>query len=438
MTLLHSNYGRWRADPSRVLLSSSAKPGQDSSLSKLGFALLWLFVFAVPMENVLVLPGIGTIGRLIGLLALPFCVAAIVDRGWLRSLSPIHGIMAMYVFWVCLTYIWSVEPVRTLSTISTCIELFVMVWLLWQLAARRERQLALLKAFVSGAMVSSVATLTIEMADRPAAFGFDPNDLALALALSVPMSLYLAEFERGLLRRMIYRFQTVVAIAAVFMTGSRGAALALGAALMLIPLNFLRWSIRQRREVSLVLLLALGAAVLFVPATSWKRVASTADEIFEGSLNQRRLIWQAGWEVFREHPFLGVGASAFGSTAERHFAPASSGELVAHNTFLSVLFEGGVVGFSIYIILLLAMIFAALQMPRPERNLWLVSLLTWGIGVCGLTWEYRKPTWFLFGMLTVWAAGSIRVRQQLISRFRVHLPRPGEPPWEGRHAVLGP
>ena len=393
----------------------------DSLLMRLAFALLWLLVFAIPMENALILPGVGTIGRLMGLLALPFCVVAIVDRGWLRSLSPIHGIMAVYVFWVCLTYIWTFESARTLGTISTCIQLLVMIWIFWQLAVRRERQLALLKAFVSGAMVSSVATLTVEMADRPVAFGFDPNDLALVLALSVPMSLYVAEFEKRLVWRLIRRFQTVVAIAAVFMTGSRGAALALGAALTLIPLNFLRWNFRQRREVSLVLLLAFGAAVLFVPATSWKRVASTADEILEGSLNQRTLIWQAGWDVFREHPFLGVGVSAFGPTAERRLAPTSSGELVAHNVFLSVLFEGGVVGFSIYIILLLAMILAALQMPRPERNLWLVALLTWGIGVCSLTWEYRKPTWFLFGMLAVQSVGLVVARPRLARP----IPQPG-------------
>jgi hypothetical protein len=27
-------------------------------------------------------------------------------------------------------------------------------------------------------------------------------------------------------------------------------------------------------------------------------------------------------------------------------------------------------------------------------------LLTWTVGVSALTWEYRKPTWFLFSLLT--------------------------------------
>lgn len=420
----------------------TALPAGDSWLTRLAFALLWLFVFAIPMENAFVLAGVGTFSRLMGMLALPFCLAAILERGRLRSLSPIHGLMAVFVFWVCLTYLWTAEPTRTLRTMGTCAQLLVMVWLLWELAVRRERQIALLKAFVWGATVSSIATLAADVASRsahyqrPVAFGFDPNDLALTLALSVPMSLYLADVETRPLWRWLHRFQTVVATAAVIMTGSRGATLALLAGLMLIPLNFPRWNLRQRVGVSLTLLVALGSAVLLVPETSWSRLATTVAEVREGNLNQRTLIWQTGWDEFRKHPFLGVGASAFASTMERQMGRPEGGERVAHNAFLSVLFEGGVVGLSIYVSLLLAMVLVVFQMPRLERNFWLAALLAWGIGVCSLTWEYRKPTWFLFAMLTVQAATWVAGRQLPASqRLRLILQR-STPQWQWRAGFL--
>ncbi len=317
-----------------------------------------------------------------------------------------------------------------------------MVWLLWEFAARRERQIALLKAFVWGATVSSIATLAADVANpgthyqRYVAFGFNPNDLALILAISVPMSLYLADVENRPLRCLVHCFQTLVAIAAVVMTGSRGAMLALLAGLILIPLNFTRWNLRQRVGVSLTLLVALGFSVLFVPGASWSRLATTAAEVREGNLNQRILIWQIGWDEFRKHPFLGVGASAIGAAAARQIDQPQGGERVAHNSFLSVLFEGGVVGLSIYVSVLLAMVLVVFQMPRRERNFWLAALLAWGIGVSSLTWEYRKPTWFLFAMLTVQAATWVAGRQLPASqRLRSILQR-STPQWQWRPGFL--
>jgi O-antigen ligase len=72
---------------------------------------------------------------------------------------------------------------------------------------------------------------------------------------------------------------------------------------------------------------------------------------------------------------------------------------VAHNTFLSVLVELGIVGALLLGGLLVSAFRSALRMPSLERCLWVALLLTWSVGVSSLTWEYRKPTWFLFGIL---------------------------------------
>jgi O-antigen ligase len=141
-------------------------------------------------------------------------------------------------------------------------------------------------------------------------------------------------------------------------------------------------------------------------------------------LNERTMIWRAGWVVFNQSPFRGVGAAAFAPSVEHalgmpfHGSGIDDGgpanvELVAHNTFISVLVEQGVIGFALFLGILLTLVFSAWHLPLVDRAFWLSVLLTWAIGVSSLTWEDRKPSWFLFGVLVAAAAAQIpSIRRQ--------------------------
>jgi len=96
-----------------------------------------------------------------------------------------------------------------------------------------------------------------------------------------------------------------------------------------------------------------------------------------------------------------VGAGGFPVAIERNVVTA----WVAHNTFLSIIVELGVVGFGIFACLLLMLIYAAIRLPVLGRSLWLVMLLTWALGASGMTWENTKPTWLIFGLLVADSAG---------------------------------
>jgi O-antigen ligase len=84
--------------------------------------------------------------------------------------------------------------------------------------------------------------------------------------------------------------------------------------------------------------------------------------------------------------------------------------MVAHNTFLSVLVEEGVIGFGLFCALMGVLGLSACQMPPVARKLWIVTLGVWVVGVCGASWEMQKPTWFIFGLLIGQWASMVQQR----------------------------
>ena len=84
--------------------------------------------------------------------------------------------------------------------------------------------------------------------------------------------------------------------------------------------------------------------------------------------------------------------------------------LVAHNVYLSVLTETGIIGLALFLFALVTCILIGCHLGAQERALWLIVMLLWCIGVMSLTFEYKKATWAVFGMLIA-TAGTSKIRE---------------------------
>jgi O-antigen ligase len=380
-----------------------------SGLGKLAFASLWLLVFAMPWEDAITIPGFGTSARLIGMVALGLGVLAIMERGKIRRPAAGHIVLGLFVLLAALSYLWSLYPEGTLIQTFSYVQLLAMVWLIWELAPRMREQMKLMQAYVFGTFISGIDTIyeffshQESVYQRYAGARLDANDLGLIMALSIPMSYYLLIENKGW-TIWVYRIQLILAGTTILLTASRGATLATLVALAIVPMTQARLTGRQRIALILTVSLLVYGLVLFVPSTSWERLSTLPTELEQGTLTGRTIIWKAGWEIFRAHPFLGIGANAFRVIVSRVLAepirleerdPAPP----AHNTFLSVLVEQGVIGFAVFCALLGVLAASLRAMPPFPQRLWIVSLGVWVVGVSSLTWEMRKPTWFFFGLI---------------------------------------
>jgi O-antigen ligase len=178
---------------------------------------------------------------------------------------------------------------------------------------------------------------------------------------------------------------------------------------MMIGLSLILWTIRvlplsTRVGIAVMIIVTVAAAVALVPAASWKRLGSAAEEVSQGTLNSRTVLWKAGLDEFRNMPFGGIGAGAYPEASAKVIGRPWAFVPVAHNSFISVLVETGIIGIAIFLFMLSLLVRSALAMPGITRSFWLTLLAVWTIGVCSLTWEYRKPTWLLFALLPAHAA----------------------------------
>jgi Lipid A core - O-antigen ligase and related enzymes len=400
--------------PAQAIRDSGRVVGATSSpLGRLAFALFCLFVFAIPWENSLMFPGVLTVSHVLGLIALPVAILAILESRQLRCVCVPLALMALFVAWGSLSFFWTVDPQATTIQTTSWIENLGMVLLILELANRRARQLVLMRAYVLGTLVSSGDTILSYLRrstayyERYAASGFDPNELGLLLAMSLPLSLYLSTIDRNRFMVWVYRLQLMMALVAIGLTSSRAALFATLVALLYAPLVLVRVTFRQKCALLLVGAVIISSALAFLPETSWKRWEGVSRELAQGTWGQRKAIWSAGLELNRMYPIAGIGAGAFPAGTERIMGRG----IVAHNTFLSVLVEEGVIGLVLFLTVLLSLVLPALQLPSLERDLWLVLFATWVTGVNSLTWETRKPTWLLFGLLAGWLATTPAFRR---------------------------
>jgi O-antigen ligase len=370
-------------------------------MMSLAYAALWIFVFSVPWELVVMIPGVGVASKITGMLALAAAVMAAVLTGQLRRWRLFH--VAAMLFVLCAAFeLFVFHAAETLpNKFWTFVQLFLMLFIVWELARSFPRIRGLLMAYVSGAYVAAFGTILLfrregEALRRFAAGGGDANDLAMRMALALPMAWYLAITSRKPLIRWICRGYLVVGLLAIGLTGSRGGMIATVVALSIVPLTMTKLTPARLASALCMLALAGGLAVTFVPDKIVQRLATTGSEVEDAHFGGRFKLWVAGLHAFAQKPVFGYGTAGFKGAITPELGGAAQ---VAHDSFISLLVEEGLVGLLLYLTMLGAVLGAVLQMPRLERRFGMVLMATLLVAMLPLTWEDHKAVWTIMAVL---------------------------------------
>ena len=380
-------------------------------MRRITWVLLLLFAFAVPWEYSLDLgEPLGNIARILGLLMLLAAIPAVFQSGRLRTPGAMLWLSLAFYLWLCCSYLWSIEPLVTLTRISGFFQEMVVVWLIWEFAESAGDLRALMRAVVAGSWVLALLTLANfataqAVADqiRFTAEGQDPNDVARFLDLAFPLAALLVNSERRWYWRLLAAGYLPLGFIAVLLTASRGGFLAAVAAMAGSGL-LLAYG-HPKRFLAGFLALPLLAAVLWyiVPAGTIDRLATIGEQIHSGDLNQRLNIWQAGLQAFVRAPYFGTGAGSF--VAAARLAPIDT----AHNTALSIAVAGGLVALFLAMAIVGSAIWSISQTRDQLKWALITALLVWAVTSLVATVEESRSTWLLLGMIAL--AGRVAFDQ---------------------------
>ena len=391
-----------------------------------------------------------------GVLALSWLLQLAAQRGRARLLVRDHVGMSyaavFFIVWALCSSAWAEDPAGAVSAALRLSQGVVLVFSVYT-ALRGPREIRwIVWAFLGGALLTALIGLGGETSaesfspyadtGRLAGQIGDPNELAALLVPALVFAVFmLAAVGNPLLRLFLVTATAVFAIA-LFLTQSRGGLIALGATFLVTP--FLAGPVRARAVALMLVVIAAGVSyyVLVAPPEAIDRITHFS----AGGGTGRTDLWGIALDMTGNHPVGGVGAGNF-QTIEPRYALRNvnleSIDLivdtpkVAHNTYLHILAELGLVGFVAFVVLLGGALLAgwrsvrALEADgRQEDSILARGILIGTIGMLAafvfISSQYGKQLWLLVGLV---------VALDALGRRRAAKPEPA--PAVGALRLLG-
>jgi O-antigen ligase len=247
----------------------------------------------------------------------------------------------------------------------------------------------------------------------------NPNDLALAIVISLPLCLALFFLSKRILWKILWAVAMAVMAYALLLTGSRGGFLALA---MSGGVCLWEFAIRGRRFYLLPLAALLGTALLVLSSGIMsQRLGATFDDKDDatssrGSAQARqRLLWRS-LEITAEHPLFGVGPG--------NFAVISGSWHETHNSFTQMSSEAGIPALVFYVIILwrgFKNVRIVKKFSRNEKQLRLLagalhaSLAGFVIGSFFASVAYQFFPYFI----VIYTTALLRIARESIDRDKV-------------------
>lgn len=416
----------------------------------LGWPLVWFVLLGIALPIRIPV----TIGKTDGNLLVPlYAVILLGLAAWIwgrlrgRFTSPasegprvLTWPMAAFVGFLLVSSLWSADSAEAAKKAVFFYIPFVLLYCLTVAWWPRARALtALAVTTIAGACVAAIAGLwqyttediwwnqTLHQANvysrffRVNGIFFDPNILGRYLVVGILICVALAWVRRRPAELVLLAAATVLMTAGLFVTFSRSSALMLMVGLVLL-------ATRAFGPTKALLtgfgLLVVAGAIAFGTSGNVRHAVTDShrlERVSEGRFD----LMKGGLTIWRDQPITGAGLGGFQKRFEATLTPVEQRRVrvvISHNSPITVLSEGGVVSFALFLALIAGGGWAMVRGSREQGDIgwarWTLGAIAAGILVHSLLYAA------LFEDPFVWVAAAAAVALALSA------PPPTEEPEE--------
>ncbi len=322
-------------------------------LSFLGLFLFTLLVYLRPYE---LFPSLSWLASTAFWVALGTLIIFVPTQLGLENRLTIRtrevNLVLLFALAGLLSIPFALEPSRAFEAFVEYLKILVMFFVMVNVVRTNTRLMILVVLILLISCGLSIAALNDYISGNLALRGqriegaigglfSNPNDLALHLVTFAPIGLALMLSTRGLIKKLLFLLATVLMVAGIVATFSRGGFIGLAGITL-----FLSWKLASRHRILMLVGSALLiTAFLFVAPTDYRsRLATTSDD----SANARRDDLKRSALVALRHPVFGVGMD--------NYILYSNSNHETHNAYTQVAAELGFPALAIYLFLLIGAI----------------------------------------------------------------------------------
>jgi O-antigen ligase len=342
------------------------------------------------------------------------------DTNFIQAFPKFTYILLLFLALALVSSYWAEAPGRAIDTSWRYLQNMLLFLIVYTAIRERHHVTWLAWSWLAGATCATVPaimnppTYEDDLTVRISGTIGDPNELAALLVAGTAFAVVMSVVSK---KNPPAR---VAAIAAVFLflfgifyTVSRGGLIALCVAAVAACLM----TGRYRLQATIVAVLTSLFVVIYFASFAGVDARDRVTTVEGGS--GRTDIWKVGWRMVEDKPLLGVGSGNF-NVSSIHYLLVSPGAIerdefiidtpkVAHNSYLQVLAELGVVGLTLFLSIIGFSIVCSLRAARwfgragdlPMEIVARGAIIAL-VGILAadffITEQYGKQLWLLLGL----------------------------------------
>lgn len=320
-----------------------------------------IYLASIPFESVLAING-KTISRSLGVFCSFLIIANLLtNRRKTFKLDKSLILWGAFFSWALLSLMWTQYFEITIQSFWIHVRFFLFICLLYLYSFSEKELKVLISISIFSVIITAIILIylymnnvtyltTVRASLVRGESSADPNHTAAGLLLGLSFIINILIFRRRIISliNLFYFFSILIIIFAIILTGSRAGLLG-AATVIFISLFYGKHKTKYLISGILILLFSIGS-ILYIRKEISQDLKKRYEiyEITSSGGAGRLQIWLNGIEIWEKKPIWGHGMGTFG---ELHLVNAGIWK-VAHNIYLQILVELGLVGFILLLIII--------------------------------------------------------------------------------------